>query len=167
VSNPQLLALLLLVGCSNAAPSSKPALELTGRVVDRANLIDAPTEALLTARLAKLERQTGAQLIVVTTPSLNGQTIAGYSINLARSWGIGSKERNDGLLLTLAPTERKVRIEVGTGLEAIMTNDLCATIIKKKMTPHLKAGKMQTAILAGIGGMIRTMDSQRKRLKSV
>lgn len=151
------LAILLLCGCARAQ-QPKAALELTGRVVDKAELIDPATENALTARLARLERETGAQLVIATTRSLNGKDIAAYSLELARAWGIGDKDRNDGLLLLVAPSERKVRIEVGTGLESVMKDEICAGIIQRLMLPHLRAGDAQEAILAGTGGILRVMN---------
>jgi len=135
-------------------------MELTGRVVDRADLLDPGTEAILTARLEKLERDTQAQMIVATTPTLSGRSIESYSRDLANSWSVGSKERNDGLVLLVAPTERMARIEVGKGLEAVMTNEICNRIIQEKMIPLFRKGQMQTAILAGTGAMLRVMDRQ-------
>jgi uncharacterized protein len=153
-----LIAAFLLAGCGNAEPPKpRPALELTGRVVDKADLLDPATEAMLTARLAKLERETGAQMVIATTPSLESKSIADYSIALANAWGIGSRERNDGLLLLVAPNERQVRIEVGKGLEKVMTDETAYTIIWQKMVPLFRQNKPQTAILSGAGAMLNVM----------
>ncbi|GBH29495.1 hypothetical protein MBESOW_P0749 [Sphingobium xenophagum] len=151
-----LLAILLLCGCARAQQPT-PALELMGRVVDKAGLIDPATEIALSARLARLERETGAQLVIATTPGLDGKDIATYSLELARAWRIGDKDRNDGLLLLVAPNERKVRIEVGTGLESVMKDEICSDIIQRLMLPYLRAGDAQQAILAGTGGILDVM----------
>src|SRR3972149_11166850 len=108
-------AVLLWAGSAFAEPTF-PA--LTGRVVDDANLLSASDKAQLTADLKALEDKSSDQVVVVTVPSLQGFTIEDYGYQLGRHWGIGTKELNNGVLLIVAPNERKVRIEVGRGLEA-------------------------------------------------
>lgn len=160
-----LLTLLpLLAACNGAAADApKSALELTGRVVDKAGLLDATTTTALSARLARLERQTGVQMVIATTPTLGGEAINDYSLRLARIWALGSKARNDGLLLLVAPTERKVRIEVGKGLETVMNDEVCDQIIRHLMVPHFRAGDAQAAILAGSGAMIGVLEHRPVR----
>jgi uncharacterized protein len=96
-------------------------------------------------------------MVIATTPSLESKSIADYSIALANAWGIGSRERNDGLLLLVAPNERQVRIEVGKGLEKVMTDETAYTIIWQKMVPLFRQNKPQTAILSGAGAMLNVM----------
>lgn len=133
-----------------AADPVEAPLELTGPVVDDAHVLDAATTASLTQRLETLERTAGPQLVVVTTPSLGGREINDYSLALGRGWGIGDKLRNDGVLLVVAPTERKVRIEVGKGLEKTLPDDLCATIIREDLTPRFRQGDLSGGIVAGV-----------------
>ena len=95
---------------------------LSGRVVDAANIIPADQEARLDQKLAALEQNSKRQLVVTTLPDLQGYEISDYGYQLGRHWGIGDKERNDGALLIIAPKERKVRIEVGYGLEPVLTD---------------------------------------------
>ncbi|SFT94834.1 TPM domain-containing protein [Halomonas saccharevitans] len=90
--------------------------ELTGRVVDRADLLDQATESRLSVQLAAHEEATTEQLVVATLPDLQGVTIEEYGYQLGRHWGIGQEEKDNGALLIVAPKERKVRIEVGYGL---------------------------------------------------
>ena len=130
-------------------------LELTGRVVDAADLIPALIEADLTDQLAALERDTKAQFVVVTTPGLDGLTIADYGLRLGRGWGLGDRERNDGLLLIIAPNERKVRIEVGYGLEKSLPDDRCAEFIEM-MLPSFEDGDY----LAGIENGVDLLDRE-------
>ncbi|MDX1704717.1 MAG: TPM domain-containing protein, partial [Altererythrobacter ishigakiensis] len=104
--------------------------ELTGRVVDAANIIDDATEAELAQELAALEAQSQRQLVIATIPDLQGYDITDYGYQLGREWGIGDAERNDGALLIVAPNERKVRIEVGYGLEGYLTDAYSALIIQ-------------------------------------
>ena len=114
------LAALLLPGA--AVAQQFPA--LSGRVVDAANVIPPDEEARLTQKLALLETQSHRQLVVATIPDLQGYDIADYGYQLGRAWGIGSKDKNDGALLIVAPNERKLRIEVGYGLEGVLTDGL-------------------------------------------
>ena len=152
--------LLATAACASAPPAEKQGLALTGRVVDRADLLTPDQEKLLTAKLAALEAHEGAQFAVATTPSLQGETIEAYSLKLARAWGLGSKARNDGLMLLIAPNERRVRIEVGTGLEKTLTNDLCAQIIRDDITPRFKTGAMFDGINAGVDALITALEAR-------
>jgi uncharacterized protein len=114
----RLLILLALAGAWLVAPlAAQPQFpELTGRVVDNADILTPEAEAALTAKLAALETQTQRQLVVATVPDLQGYDISDYGYQLGRAWGLGDAERNDGALLLVAPNDRKVRIEVGYGL---------------------------------------------------
>ncbi len=118
-------------------------------VVDAANLLDAPTEAALDARLAGFEKQTGRQFVVTTIPDLQGYPIEDYGYRLGRAWGVGSKDKDDGVLLIVAPKDRKVRIEVGYGLEPVLTDAYASVIINRAIVPKFKAGDYPGGILAG------------------
>ena len=123
---------------------------LTGRVVDQARLLDAPTEAALTEKLAALETDTGDQLVVVTVNSLQGHEIEEYGYRLGREWGIGQKEGDNGVLLIVAPNERRVRIEVGYGLEPILTDALSTQIIQGRILPAFRTSAFQRGITDGV-----------------
>ena len=122
---------------------------LTGRVVDRADLLTPPQEAGLTAQLAALEQRTTDQLFIVTTPSLEQRTIEQYGLALGRSWGIGQRGKDNGVLLIVAPAERKVRIEVGYGLEAILSNARAQRIVDDVILPHFRQSRFPEGIQAG------------------
>ena len=96
--------------------------QLTGRVVDEAGVLDLAAKAELERKLAEFETKTTGQLVVVTLKSLQGTSIEDYGYQLGRHWGIGQKEKNSGALLIVVPSERKVRIEVGYGLEGQLTD---------------------------------------------
>jgi uncharacterized membrane protein YgcG len=113
---------------------------LTGRVVDEANLIDNSTRLSLTTKLAYLETKTTDQLVVVTLNSLQGTSIEDFGLRLGRYWQIGQKNKNNGVLLVVAPNERKVRIEVGYGLESTLTNGIADHIIANKIIPRFQTG---------------------------
>ncbi len=142
-----LIALLAALFALPAAAQDFP--PLTGRVVDNADIIPADIEAQLTAQLEALETQSQRQLVVATVPDLQGYDIADYGYQLGREWGIGDAERNDGALLLVAPNERKVRIEVGYGLEGIMTDALSSIIIQRQILPAFRDGDMPAGIVAG------------------
>ena len=147
---------LLLSACAQAsgADKSAPALELTGRVVDAADIFTDQFEDSLTATLTQLEADTKVQLVVATTPDLRGYYIEDYSLELAKAWGIGSKERGDGLLVLVAPNERRVRIEVGLGLEASVRDEEAAEIIREAIIPAFKRSDYETGVSLGVGRLI-------------
>ncbi|MDT8760825.1 TPM domain-containing protein [Sphingomonas psychrotolerans] len=142
-----LLALLLLLPFAAEAQPSFP--KLSGRVVDAANLLSPEQEAQLTQLSADVEQASSRQLVVATIPDLQGYDIADYGYQLGRAWQIGQKEANNGILLIVAPKERKVRIEVGYGLEPIMTDAMSSSIIQETILPRFKAGDMPGGIVAG------------------
>ena len=115
-----------------AAPKFPP---LTGRVVDDAQILSPDVERDLTDKLESLETTTGRQLVVATVPSLQGYPIEDYGYQLGRAWGIGEKDKDTGAILLVAPNERKVRIEVGYGLEPVMTDALSSVIIQSAILP--------------------------------
>ena len=159
-----LVAFALLAGLPASAQTFP---KLTGRVVDRANLLDPAQEAALTAKLAALETQSQRQFVVATIADLEGYDDSDYGYRLGRAWGIGDKERNDGLLLLVAPNDRKVRIEVGYGLEGIMTDALSHRIIQDKILPAFKAGDYPRGINAGVDSVVTQLQLPPEEAASV
>lgn len=151
LSRLTVLLALLIPFVAHAEPQFP---ELSGRVVDAANVIPTDVEARLDQKLAALAAQSRRQFVVATIPDLQGYEIADYGYQLGRHWGIGDKARNDGALLIVAPRERKLRIEVGYGLEGIMTDGLSSLIINQTIVPRLKAGDMPGGIEAGADAII-------------
>ncbi|HEX7877701.1 MAG TPA: TPM domain-containing protein [Sphingobium sp.] len=160
-----LLFLLLLALAPAAQGQTFP--KLTGRVVDDAALLSPQQEQALTEKLAALEQQSGRQLVVATIPDLQGYDISDYGYQLGRAWGIGSKDKNDGALLVVAPNERKIRIEVGYGLEGIMTDALSSQIIRNAITPRFKAGDMAGGIDAGADAIGRLLTLPPEEAKAL
>src|SRR5471030_2617400 len=111
---------------------------LTGRVVDDAQLIEPAVREQLTQQLQAHEAATGEQLVVVTLPDLQGTDIADFGYQLGRAWGIGQKDKNNGALLIVARDERKLRIEVGYGLEDRLTDAQSSVIINQLILPQFK-----------------------------
>jgi uncharacterized protein len=138
---------------------------LTGRVVDEANLMDAATRDALTAKLAALEAKTTDQFVIVTVKSLGGRTIEDYGVNLGRTWKIGQKDKNNGVLLIVAPNERKVRIEVGYGLEGTLTDAISKFIIETSIIPRFKAGDFVGGIRRGADDIIQVLSGDAADFK--
>lgn len=142
-----LWALLALIAAPVAAQPEFPA--LTGQVVDNAGIISPEIETQLTAQLEALEAQSQRQLVVVTVPDLQGYDEQTFTYQLGREWGLGDERRNDGAILLVAPNDRKVRIEVGYGLEGTLTDAYAATIIQREIVPRFRDGDMEGGIVAG------------------
>jgi uncharacterized protein len=146
-----------------AAGPAKPLQALTGRVVDRADILPARAEAELAARLGALEKGTTDQLVVVTVPSLEGEPIEDVGLRLGNGWKIGQKDLDNGVLLVVAPNERRVRIEVGYGLEGLLTDERAAQILKEQVLPSFAKGDMERGISDGVGAIVATLESDRAR----
>jgi uncharacterized protein len=147
------LSLLMLVAAAFAA--NFPA--LTGRVVDQANIIPTESRQAIEAKLADLETKSDIQLVVATVTSLDGQEIEPYANELFRVWKLGEKTKNNGVLLLIAPNERRVRIEVGYGLEGTLTDALSQVIIANAITPHFKTSDYAGGITRGVDDIITVL----------
>ena len=160
-----LLALALLIpAIAMAAPTFPP---LTGRVVDNAQLLSAEAETKLTGELAALEQATGRQLVVATLPSLQGYEIEDYGYQLLRAWAIGRKAENDGVILIVAPNERAVRVEVGYGLEPVLTDALSSLIIQRSLLPAFREGRFEEGVVGGTTELVKQLslpDSEARTL---
>lgn len=138
---------ILLLSSALAAPNFP---QLTGRVVDNANLLKPEDRAWIEAELKSLEDKATDQLVVVTVPSLDGYTIEDYGYQLGRHWGIGQEGKDNGTLLIVAPNERKVRIEVGRRLEPLMTDTMSSVVIQNSILPQFRSGNFSGGIRAGV-----------------
>jgi len=132
--------------------------KLDERVVDSAGLLTTSTREALISELAAHERATSNQIVVVTLTSLQGYSIDDFGYQLGRHWGIGQKERDNGVLLIVAPNERKVRIEVGYGLEGVLTDALSHNIIQTVILPQFKKGDMPQGIVNGTHAILQVLD---------
>ncbi|MFW0754542.1 TPM domain-containing protein [Pseudomonas sp. H11T01] len=147
------LVLLLWVFAVTAQAELKfPA--LTGRVVDNAQMIEPSVREQLTQQLTAHEQATGEQVVVVTLPDLQGTSIEDFGYQLGRYWGIGQKDKNNGALLIVARDERKLRIEVGYGLEERLTDAQTSVIIHQVITPAFKTGNFSKGISDGVAAML-------------
>ena len=155
-----LLTLLLLLPAAAWAQSTPEFPELTGRVVDRADLLSPQVEARLTQMLQAHEQASTEQVVVVTLPDLQGFPIEDFGYQLGRHWGIGQEGEDNGALLIVAQDERKVRIEVGYGLEGRLTDAQSATIINRVITPAFREGDFQGGIVNGAAAMIQVLGGE-------
>lgn len=133
---------------------------LTGRIVDQAHIISQQSQAVIEPKLKNLEMASGIQLVVATVPSLEGQEIDPYATGLFNTWRLGQKDKNNGVLLLVAPKEHRVRIEVGYGLENVLTNPRCAAILTGDMIPRFKSGDHDGAIEHGVDSIIATLTTE-------
>lgn len=150
-----LLMLALLIVPQLASGQTFP--PLSGRVVDAANLLNPAQKQQLEALSTDVGNVAQRQFVVATIPDLQGYPIEDYGYKLGREWKIGQKDANNGIILIVAPNERKVRIEVGYGLEPIMTDALSQTIIDQQILPKFRAGDMAGGIMAGAQAIAEQM----------
>jgi uncharacterized protein len=151
-----LTAFLMMLLPASAFAQTFP--KLTGRVVDQAGLLTPAQVAGLTSKSEALERRTGRQFVVATVNSLEGRTIEDYGYRLGREWGIGGEQKDDGVLLLIAPKEKKVRIETGYGARVFLTDAVSSVIIRDSIVPRFKAGDFGGGISAGADQIIAMME---------
>ncbi len=145
-------ALVLASGCS-PTPAAKADVP-PGPVVDRAEIIPAAEELQLDRELRDFHERTGKALVVATVPSLDGKSIEEFATSLFSEWGIGDAKTNQGLLFLVAPHERKVRIEVGYGLEKVVTHVAAAHIIQGAILPSFRKSDFVTGINEGVDALM-------------
>jgi uncharacterized protein len=156
----RLFAVLLLALFALAAPASAQTFpQLTGRVVDQADILRPEQELDLSTKSETLQAQTGRQFVVATVKSLEGRPIEDYAYQLGRHWGIGQKEEDDGVILLVAPNERKVWIATGYGAGAFLTDAVSGVIIREAILPQFKKNPPDygAGITAGADAIIKQM----------
>ena len=161
------LLLLLALAVPAMAQTLPP---FTGLVVDAANVLPPATEADLTAKLEALQRDTKRQLVVATIPDLQGYDLAEFGVKLGRYWGVGLRDVDNGAVLFIAPNEprghRGPRIEVGYGLEPIITDIFAGRVIRDQMMPKLTAGDVPGAMTAGTDALIAQLRASPEEAKA-
>jgi uncharacterized protein len=166
-----LLMLLVVAGCrdhqSSAEVAAPPPSEvaghrLSGRVIDEANVLSSAEERQLAQASEELERATSDQLVIVTVPTLGKESIEHLGWALGNGWGIGQKGLDNGVLILVAPNDRKVRVEVGKGLEGLLTNTRAADVVRA-MLPDFAARRPAKAIAVGETRIIQLLRSDPRR----
>jgi uncharacterized protein len=127
---------------------------LVARAQDQAGLLSPSLRTRVDAQLLAYEQKTGHQLILLTLPSLEGEPLEDFTIHVMESWKLGNKDRDDGLLLFVAVAERKIRIEVGQGLEGDVTDAVSSRIINETMKPAFQRGDMEGGIVQGLAALM-------------
>ncbi len=151
--------LLLLGLVASALPAlAREVPALTERVVDQADLMSGDERVALEQKLADFEQRTGIQVAVLTVQSLEGDTIEAFSMHVAEAWKLGSKEKDNGVLFTVAKDDRKMRIEVGYGLESRLTDAVCGRILDNVVRAKFRAGDFPGGVGAGVDSILGTLE---------
>ncbi len=151
----RVLSILFFLVCT-AAAADVP--YLSGRVVDDAEILSAQTRSALTEKLKAHEDRTGDQIAVLTVRTLSGESIEGYATRVFESWKLGKKGKDNGVLLIVAPQDRRMRIEVGYGLEGTLTDLQAGRIIRNVMAPRFKAGDYNGGVTAGVDAILGLLE---------
>lgn len=157
---------LLMAFVSSAAWAQLPA-RPEGPIADYANVLPPADEATLDARLREYTAATGRAVIVATVPSLDGEEIEPYAQRMAEAWGIGGAESENGVLLLVAPAERKVRIHTARGVQERMTDIMSGRIIRDVIVPRFKAGDMAGGIVAGVDAIVQQLDMDPAQARAI
>ena len=157
-----LAALALAAGVpAAAAPAAgtadMPVPFLSGRVVDEAGIVPPEARARIEQKLAAYEAETGHQVAVLTVPSLEGEAVEDYSLRVAESWQLGREGVDDGVLFLVAPEDRRMRIEVGYGLEPVLTDLESSVILDSIVAPQFRAGDYGGGIEAGVDAIVASL----------
>jgi len=147
----------IILATSIAAATNVP--YLTGRVTDNAEILSASMRKTLSDRLRAHEDRTGNQIAVLTVPSLEGESIEGYAEAVFKEWKLGQKGKDNGILFVVAPKDRRMRIEVGYGLEGTLPDSLAGSIIRNAITPKFKAGDYDGGAEAGVSAILIVLES--------
>jgi uncharacterized protein len=151
-----ILLTAMLLAAMSASALTVP--YLTGRVTDNAEILSASMRKSLTEQLKAHEARTGNQIAVLTVPSLEGESIEEYAVDVFKEWKLGQKGKDNGVLVIVAPNDRRMRIEVGYGLEGALPDSAAGSIIRNAMTPRFKSGDYDGGIEAGVGAIISTLE---------
>jgi len=132
---------------------------LTGRVNDNAEILSEATRRSLSERLKAYEEKTTNQVVVLTVPSLEGENIEDYAEAVFKAWKLGQEGKDNGILVVVAPNDRRMRIEVGYGLEGMLPDGAAGDIIRNVMTPHFSSGDFDGGIEAGVGAILDRLET--------
>lgn len=156
----KLVILLICMLGSNTAFAAPDFPQLTGRVVDEAGIILPQSKIQIATKLKDLEEATTIQVVVAVVNSLQDYEIRDYGYQLGRHWELGQKDKNNGVLLLVAPNERKVAIEVGYGLEGSLTDAISHQIIQDYILPNFKNGEMSKGIRIGVDLILQAISGE-------
>ena len=145
-----------LLGAVRAGAADVPF--LSGRVVDNAEILKPATRGALSEKLKQHEQKTSNQIAVLTIPTIGDDSIEAYATKVFDSWKLGQKGKDNGVLLVIAPRDRKLRIEVGYGLEGTLTDVAASRIIRNVITPAFKSGDYDKGVSAGVDAIVGQLE---------
>jgi len=151
---------------TSTAFAEKAVPTLTGQIVDQAKMMSTSGRANLLARLQAHEQKTGNQIAVLTVNSLEGDSLEQFSLRVARGWALGQKDVNNGVLFLIAKNDRKMRIEVGYGLEETLTDAIASFIIRQTVRPLFRKSQFNAGIEAGAGQIIEVLEADASLLQT-
>ncbi len=160
----KLIGRAMLALCWLAAPAvaQETAIPyLSGRVVDQAGILSKQAHERLSAMLQAHERATGNQIVVLSIPTLGGESVEDYSVQVFEEWKLGSRDKDNGVLIVVVPQDRRIRIEVGYGLEGTLADATASRIIRDLMTPRFREGNYDVGVEAGVTGVIQILEGRR------
>jgi uncharacterized protein len=160
-----ILAVLLAISSTFSAAALEIPARPEGRITDRTGTLNPQEIAALDRKLAAFENETTNQIAVLLIPSLEGGSLEDFSIRLAEKWKIGQKGRNNGAILLIVKNERKIRIEVGYGLEGALPDALAGTIIRNEIAPRFKEGQFYSGIDAGLMAIMAATKGEYRPVK--
>jgi uncharacterized protein len=155
------MGLYLLLVPLHVAGLAIPPTPTAAPILDQAKVLDETTESRIAGKIIDYQKQTGNQIAVLTIPSLEGEDIAAYANRVARQWGVGDKKVNNGVLILAAINDRKVRIEVGRGLEPMLTDVQSNLVIRQEITPYYKQGDYNRGTENGVNALIRVIGGEK------
>ncbi|MFN0007827.1 MAG: TPM domain-containing protein [Planctomycetota bacterium] len=165
---PRILSALFLAFAATTSKAQEGRLEVPkhdGWVTDLAGLLSAAKERELEARMESYRTGTSHEIALLTIPSLQGEPIERFALEVGRSWGLGTKEKNNGALLVVSKADRKIRIEVGRGLEGNLTDSISGRIIRDVIAPEFKRGDYEAGLEKGIVAMHEAIGGNYARVK--
>jgi len=153
-------AAVLLLAAAILAAQAADVPYLTGRIVDNAEILSPEARRALDEKLAAHEQATTNQVVVLTVPSLDGESIEGFATRVFDEWKLGQVDQDNGVLVIVAPNDRRMRIEVGYGLEGTLTDLQAARIIRDRMTPPFRDGRYDDGVTAGVDAIVATLEGR-------
>lgn len=155
------LSAVLLTCAALAVAQTAEVPYLTGRVVDNAEILNAETRTRLTEALRQHEQKTGNQIAVLTVPTIHGESVEEYAVRVFEQWKLGQKGKDNGLLVLVVPQDRRMRIEVGYGLEGVVTDAHASWIIRNVMTPRFRDGDFNGGVASGVDALIAQLEGRQ------
>ena len=157
------LLVLLCIGWPGLSAADDTAIPyLSGRVVDQAEILSAPARERIDDMLQAHERATGNQIAVLTINGMGAESVEDFAVRVFENWKLGSSEKNNGVLIVVAPQEHRMRIEVGYGLEGTLTDVAADRIIRNLMTPRFREGNYDVGVEAGATAVIQILEGRQQ-----